>query len=126
MSDYHTLVTTIFRSTFIKLSPKIIRYRSYKTFNKQNFAHVLDQKLIEGDIYKASYSYSKLTEIFWEILKKHTPTKLKTTIGKQAPFMKKELSKIIMNKSRIKNKYFKGPSKKIIYLMKRLKINVTI
>ena len=44
LSDCHKLVTTIFRSTFIKLPPKTIRYRSYKTFNKQNFVYELDQK----------------------------------------------------------------------------------
>ena len=34
LSDCHKLVMTIFRSTFIKLPPKIITYRSYKTFDK--------------------------------------------------------------------------------------------
>ena len=43
LSDWHKLVTTIFRSTFMKLPPKTIRYRSYKTFNKQNFVYELDQ-----------------------------------------------------------------------------------
>ena len=37
LSDCYKLVITIFISTFIKLPPKPIRYRSYKTFNKQNF-----------------------------------------------------------------------------------------
>ena len=37
---------------------------SYETFNKQNFVHELDQKLIKGDIYKTNDSYSKSTEIF--------------------------------------------------------------
>ena len=78
LSDCHKLVTTIFRSTFIKLPPKTIRYRSYKTFNKQNFIHELDQKLIKGDIYKTDDSYSKLSEIFSEVIEKHAPTKSKT------------------------------------------------
>ena len=34
LSDCYKLVTTIFRYTFIKLPPKIITYRSYKTFDK--------------------------------------------------------------------------------------------
>ena len=62
LSGCHKLVTTIFRSAFIKLPPKTIRYRSYKAFNKKNFVHELDQKLIKSDIYKADDSYSKLTE----------------------------------------------------------------
>ena len=44
LSDFHKLVTTIFRSTFIKLPPKTIRYRSFKTLNKQNFFQELGYK----------------------------------------------------------------------------------
>ena len=60
---------------FIKLPPKTIRYRSYKNFNIQSFLHKLDQKLIKEDIYKECDSYSKLTEIFSEVLQKHAPAK---------------------------------------------------
>ena len=121
MIDCHKLVTTIFRSTFIKLPPKNITYNSHKTFNKQNFVHELDQKLIKGDIYKTDDSYSKLTEIFSEVLEKHAPTNLKTFRGNQAPFMNKELSKVIMNKSRIKNKYLKWPSRENYLAYKKMK-----
>ena len=57
------------------------------------------------DIYKTDDSYSKLTEIMSEVLEKHVPLKTKTIRGNQAPFMNKRLSKAIMNKSRIRNKY---------------------
>ena len=97
LSDCHKLVTTTFRSAFTKLPPKSVRYRSYKTFNKENFVHELDQKLVKGDI---SDSYFKLIEIF-----SHARTKSKTIRGNQAPFIDKELSKVIINKSRIENKY---------------------
>ena len=70
-------MTTIFRSTLIKLPPKIITHRFYKTFDKQNFVHELDQRLITGDIYKTKDSYSKLTEIISEVLEKHAPYKIK-------------------------------------------------
>ena len=121
MIDCHKLVTTIFRSTFIKLPPKNITYNSHKTFNKQNFVRELDQKLIKRDIYKTDDSYSKLTEIFSEVLEKHAPTNLKTFRGNQAPFMNKELSKVIMNKSRIKNKYLKWPSRENYLAYKKMK-----
>ena len=35
LRDCHKLVTRVFGSTLIKLPPKTIRYRSYKTFNKK-------------------------------------------------------------------------------------------
>ena len=96
-------------------------YRSYKTFEKQNFVHELDQRLITGDIYKTNYSYSKLTEIISEVLEKHAPTKSKIIRGNQAPFMNKKLSKSVMDKSRIKNKYLKWPSRENLLAYKRIK-----
>ena len=111
LSDCHKLVSTVFRSTFIKLRPKTVRYRTYKTYYKQNFLHELNQKLIQGDIYKTDDSYSKLNEIMSEVLEKHAPLKTKTIRGNQAPFMNKRLSKAIMNKSRIRNNYLQWPSR---------------
>ena len=53
LSDCHKLVFTIFRSTFIRLLPKIIKYRNYKGFNENIFCHELDQALLKGEIYKS-------------------------------------------------------------------------
>ena len=105
------MVFTVFRSTFIRLSPKIIKYRNYKGFNENIFCHVLDQILLKGEIYKSEDPYSKLTEIFQKILQNHAPLKSKQVRGNHAPFMSKELSKIIMNKSRLRNKYLKWSSR---------------
>ena len=101
ISDYN------FQIYVYKTASKTIKYRSYKTFNKHNFVHELDQKIIEGDICKTDHSYSKLTEIFSEVLGKHAPTKSKNIRGNQAPLMNKELCKIIINKSRIIKKCLK-------------------
>ena len=49
-------------------------------------------------------SYPKLIEFFSKVLEKHECTKLKATPGNKAPFMNKELSKAIMNKSRLISK----------------------
>ena len=87
----------------------------------QNFLHELDQKLIQGDIYKTEDSYSKLTEIMSEVLEKHAPLKTKTIRGNQAPFMNKRSSKAIMNKSRIRNKYLQWPSREDFLAYKKIK-----
>ena len=109
LSDCHSMIFPVFRSTFVKLPPKTIKYRSYKNFSEPNFCQELDQTLIKGDIYKSEDPYSKFTNIFSEILNKHAPLKSKQVRGNQAPFMNKELSKAITNKSRLKNK---GPPEK--------------
>ena len=121
LSDCHKLVSTVFRSTIIKLPPKTVRYRSYKTYDKQNFLHELDQKLIQGDIYKTEDSYSKLTDIMSEVLEKHAPLKTKTIRENQAAFMNKRLSKAIMNKCRIRNKYLQWPSRENFLAYKKIK-----
>ena len=85
LSDCHKLVATIFRSTFIKLPPKVVKYRTYKNFDEND----LYQFLITGDIYRAKDPYTKLTNILYNTLEKHVPLKSKTVSGNQAPFMNK-------------------------------------
>ena len=115
------MVFTIFRSTFVRLLPKIIKYGNYKGFNKNIFCHELDQRLLKGEIYKSEDPYSKLTEIFQEILQKYALLKSNKVRGSHAPFMNKELSKVIMNKSRLRNKYLKWPSREDFLAYKKLK-----
>ena len=45
--------------------------------------------------------------------------------GNQAPFMTKELSKAIMTRSRIKNKYNKWPSRENFLALKQIKNKCT-
>ena len=115
------LVATTMRSTFIKLPPKTIRYRSYKNFCEYDFCRELDQTLIQGDLYRSKDPYSELTKIFSNILDKHAPLKSKKVRGNQAPFMNKSLSNMIMTKSRIRNKYLKWPSRENFLHYKKIK-----
>ena len=64
LSDRHKMVFTIFRSIFIRLLPKIIKYINYKGFNENIFCHEIVKTLLKGEIYKSEDPYSKLTEIF--------------------------------------------------------------
>ena len=66
LSDCHNLVATIFKSIFIKLPPKVVKYRSYKNFDKNKLCDDLNQILI------------KLTNILYNTLEKNAPLKTKT------------------------------------------------
>ena len=111
-SDHHKLMPSVFRSYFILIPPKIIEYRNYKNFNETVFLHDLDQELLQGEMCKSNNEmYSTFTKVFRLVLGKHPPLKVKKARGNQGPFMTKELSKDIMNKSKIRNKYQKWPSK---------------
>ena len=111
-SDCHKLVCSILRASFKKLPPKIITYRDQKDFDQQNVLRDLDKKLVQGQLYKSCDEPSKkLSEIFHDILNYHTPLKEKQVRRNHAPFMAKDLSKAVMEKSKARNKYLKWPSR---------------
>ena len=62
------LIATTLRSTFIKLPPKTVKYRSYKNFNETVFLHELDQKLIQGDLYRSDDPYFSFYESLSKII----------------------------------------------------------
>ena len=65
----------------------------------------------KGTIYKyKDNQYDILTSIFRMVLDKRVPFKSKKLRGNQAPFMSKELSKAVMNKFKLRNRYPKWAS----------------
>ena len=109
--DCHKLITTFMKSYIFRLKPKNVHYRSYKTFNEESFL----SKVKEADFsFKASNpneNYSVLTNVFSNIVSIHVPLKKKILRGKDAPFMNKELRKVIYTRSNLRNRYFKNPTK---------------
>ena len=72
-------------------------------------------------MYRFDDPYLNLTEIFSSILDKHAPIKSKQIRGNRAPFMNKSLSKIIMQKSKVGNKYVNWPSHENFLTYKKIK-----
>lgn len=122
LSDVHNMIVTFLRAHFKKLPPKQITYRDYKKFNEHKFLHELDQEMIKGEFYKNETNiYEDFSSVFKRVADKHAPLKKKTVRGNNAPFMNKELSKAIMNRSRAKKKYVKYPSRENFLNMKKVK-----
>ena len=48
ISDHHSLICTMLRSTFCKGPSKFIYYRSYNNYNKEQFENVLKQRLVSS------------------------------------------------------------------------------
>ena len=65
--------------------------------------------------------YSTFTMVFRLVLDKLAPLKVKKVRGNQGPFMAKEFRKAIMNKSKIRNKYQKRPSRENSLALKEAK-----
>ena len=88
LSDCHKLIVSILRTSFQKLPPKFVIYRNKKNFHESNFLCDLDSRLIQGELYKNwEDPYTKLSEIFSEVLNYHAPLKQKSVRGNHAPFM---------------------------------------
>ena len=80
--------------------------------DQKKFLQDFDGKLLQGDLCR-NYNkpYEKLSDIFVDILDHHASLKEKQVRDSHAPFMTKELSKAIMEKSNTRNKYLKWPSR---------------
>ena len=119
ISDHHKLILSFFRSYLMRIPPKTIEYRKYKTSDKSKFLHDLDQELLKRAIYRNNEEiYSIFKIIFQKVLNKHALLKQNKVRGNHAPFMTKDLSKAIMNKSKTRNRYLKWPSRENFLAMK--------
>ena len=110
LSDYHTLVSTFFKSHYSKLKPKISYYRNYKNFNETRFLEDLENTNLRSISDDPNEKYNFLTTKFQELIDKHAPQKKKFLRGNHAPFMSKELRKAIYTRSRLRNKFCKNPT----------------
>ena len=107
LSDDHKMTVTVLKVFFQKQSPTIIKYKDYKNFNVYIFRNELHDKL---SIIGEDITYELFEMIFIYLLDAHAPMKTKYIRANNAPFMNKVLSKAVMTRSRLRNKYLKCPS----------------
>ena len=113
LSDFHLITLTVMRKSFKKLQPRIINYRSYKNLSNEKFRSCPLNELRKEDFVNNDKGLEKFCNISMNILKKHAPRKKKFARGNQVPFMTKDLSKEIMKRSRLRNRFLKDTSLKI-------------
>ena len=83
--------------------PKIVLYKDYKYFQNDGFRTELDNKILTLDIGNIDYHY--FLSIFIDISSEHAPIKI--IRANQGKFMKKDLHKAIMKRSRLLNKFLR-------------------
>ena len=105
-SDFHSMTTTILKTEFVKADPIQINYRNYKNYNPINFNEDLKQQLCDNNT--TNKTYEDFHSILCQVLDKHAPIKSKCLRANNSPFMTKQLRKLIMNRSRCKNAFFKN------------------
>ena len=119
LSDHHKMILTVLNMYVKKREPTVIKYRNYKNFDENLFRYEVMDNLQNMD--KTIIKYDDLKECFMNALDKHAPIKKKTLRGNNAPFMNKTLTKAIMHRSKLKNKYNKNPNEinKTLYKKQR-------
>ena len=105
LSDFHKMVLTVFKSEAPNLTPKVVSYRKYKLFDSDKFKLEVSDKLSMQDLSTMDYKNFKDTII--DSLNKHAPLKRKYLRANHSNFITKELSKAIMQRSKLRNLYLK-------------------
>ena len=106
LSDHHKLTITVMRSLFKKQAPIIISYRDYKHFNHDLFRNELLQVLYNWN--SGKINYDTFEEIIIRLLNQHAPLKERFVRANNSPFMNKTLSKAVMTRSRLRNKFVRN------------------
>ena len=115
LSDFHKLVLTVLKTTFVKTKSKELFYRDYKHFNHEYFEKDLTGALSTFE----KFSYQELNKTFIEILNKHAPVKKKLVRASQTPYITKALLKAIMRRLELESKYFKLKTNNILKAYKK-------
>merc|ERR1712080_484830 len=105
----HKMTVTVLKIFVKKQAPICIQYRDYKNYDALIFHNELGERLKE--VKAKDVCYDRFESIFMEVLNKNAKVKKKYIRSNNAPFMTKRLSKAIMNRSRLKNRFLKNPSK---------------
>ena len=106
LSDFDKLVVTVLKTAYKKSKPKIITYRSYKSFNNDGFREALQQ--IEYNAGNCDTNFGDLMSSCSRILDQHAPQKKRYLRGNQSPFMNETLAKAIMHRSKLRNIFLKN------------------
>ena len=105
LSDFHKMIVTFMKSNAPREPPKIVTYRDYSNYNKDNFEADLFAKISRENT--KSMDYETFKDDFLEILHRYAPVKRKYLRANHSGFITKELSKAIMLRSKTRNRYLK-------------------
>ena len=105
LSDLHLMTVTVLRKTFKKVRPRIINYRSFKHFSNEAFRVSFENNLSNEVYVNNDNGLERFCITAIDTLNKIAAIKKKYARGNQMPFMTKELSKEIMLRSRLRNKF---------------------
>ena len=98
------------KAFFEKLQPRVVNYRDHKNFENDKFRTDLFSEFGKANIAEKENELNNLLNACKRILDIHAPRKQKYARGNHLSFMKKALSKEIMTRTRLRNKFLKDRS----------------
>ena len=115
-SDFHKMIITVLKSSFIKLKAREIYYRDYKNFSSNPFREDLTLSLDRINKGFDSFEYT-----FMKTCNRHAPMKKKFVRANEVPYMTKALRKAIMKRSELESKYLKNKSYQNMKIYQKIK-----
>ena len=107
LSDFHRMILTVTKMTFQKLQPRVISYRDYKHFSNETYRNELLSEISNSCLNFDDSGFNYFFDICRAILDQHAPRKQKYARGNHMPFMNKTISKEIMKRTQLRNKFLK-------------------
>ena len=105
LSNFDKMAVAALKSEFLHQRPKIISYRSYKQINRNNFKDEIKNTIITQ---KISHKYLAFKNIVLETLNLYAPLKIKYLQANHSSFIKKDLSKAIIHRSKLRKQFLKS------------------
>ena len=88
--------------------PTIFIYRDYKHYDEDLFRNELLEEL--QNVNEGTVDCTTFVNVCTGVLNRYAPLKEKYIKANNSPFMNKMLSKAVMNKSRLRNKFLNKPT----------------
>ena len=105
------MTVSVLKMCFRNFPTRIISSRKFSNYHNANFINSLTEIVFERG---NTESFVKDPDCFYkvgtEVLNQHAPRKKKKVRGHNKRFMNKMLSKVIMQKTKLRNKFLKDPS----------------
>ena len=107
LSDFHKIVVTVMKTSYKKLEPKIINYRSYKFFCNEDFRASLHDILPLQSDNNCEKHFDNFISSCNNVLDQHALKKKKYVRRNKSPFINKVLMKAIMLRTKLRNIFLK-------------------
>ena len=111
LSDFHKMILTVLKSSFVKQKTRVLIYRNDKFFNNTLFRDQILNKLRNSNLQISNKDLKHFKETCLSVVNTIAPLKRRFIRVNQAPFTNKEIERAVMVRSKLRKKFLKSRSK---------------